>query len=530
MTRRSPSTHLLAASAAIAGALQLAASIDLALASDAALLRAVREGPAVYLLGATLMAIGAGVLAWLRGRSWAARVGFAAPWLLGAVSVLALLGSRAGLAYHGEALLHHFLAALCAATCVALPLAWARDPALGRLRALPALPACVGAGLSLAEHLLQPPAGTPPAGLLGQVGTASLLLAPPLALACLWPRLQPPRLRAYAAVLMLPLAVRVGLGGREALMGLPLGTDAAPAIVATLGVAGVLALVLLRPLPERGLRGAALGLAALSAYTLHRTYALRFGDLENALGGLARSLLGFELPYPGYVADWRMSAAMAVLLVLFGVMCAALVSRRDHVRGLALTSLLVAGLGLSSPQLALMCGAALLVSLDTLAGAPAPRARTSPPPRPVDAIAADAAALLGLPAPVILEQEIGTVVSLRGELGRVPVELRARHERGGWAVLLQAGVLGRGAPELELVPGPAGDDDEVHPRAQEHRVRGDARRLERAPEELLLALAPFPDHRTRLWASGCQVELGARLAALETATLADLLKGMSRAT
>ncbi|WAS98419.1 hypothetical protein [Nannocystis punicea] len=489
-------------------------------------MRAAREGPTIYLLAAAALALGAGVVVWQRRRPLLVCVALALPGLLVAALLVRFGGSLLGLAYHGELLLHHFLAVLCAAACVAVTIGWAVDPGLGRLRLLPAVPAVAGAALLLAEHLSRAPDS--PVGLFGQVGTASLLLAAPLALAALWSHLQPLALRWGALVLLVPLTVRTALGGKSVLSGMPLGTEGAAPVLVTTGVAALLGVALMRPRAERGLHGAALALSAVACFTLHRGYTQRFGDLEAAVGQLARSLLGFELPYPGYLPGWRIVGGMMALFVVFALTTTSLLSRRDHVRGLCLAILLCAGLGLSTPQLVLMTGAGLLLAFDTVAGAPAPAPRVVAPPRPIEAIVGEAAGLLGLPAPTVLEQQRGAVIALRGEVERVAVDLRARQDRGAWHIVLQAGVLGRGAPDVELVPGGAGD--EPHPLVAGHRARGEARRLERLPESFLLALAPFPDHRTRVWPGGCQVELGDRLDALDAAALAAVLRGMSEAT
>lgn len=526
MTGRTPKTHALAAAAAFAGILQLVATLELSLSSDAAVMRAAREGPTIYLLTAAVLAIGAGVVVWQRHRPLHVCVALGLPAVVVAALLVRLRGSLLGLAYHGELLLHHFLAVLCAAACVAVAMGWAADPKLGRTRLVPVVPAFAGAALLLAEHLSRAPDA--PIGLLGQVGTASLLLSAPLALAALWSQLQPLALRWGAVALLIPLAVRCALGGKSVLSGMPLGTEGAAPILVSVGVAALLGVAVMRPRAERGLHGAALGLSAVACFTLHRGYTLRFGELEAAVGQLARSLLGFELPYPGYLPGWRIVGGMLALFVVFALTSTSLLSRRDHVRGLCLVILLCAGLGLSTPQLVLMTGAGLLLALDTVVGAPAPAPRTQAPARPLEAIVAEAAALLGLPAPTVLEQQRGAVIALRGEVARVAVDLRARQDRGSWHVVLQAGVLGRGAPDVELVPG--GASDEPHPLVAGHRARGDARRLERLPESFLVALAPFPEHRTRVWPGGCQVELGGRLEALDAAALAAVLRGMSEAT
>jgi hypothetical protein len=525
VTRRTPKTHTLAAAAAFAGVLQLVATLELSLSSDAAVIRAAREGPKIYLVAAASLAASGAVVAWQRHRPLRVRLAMAAPGLVAAIALLYFGGTQLGLAYYGERLLHHFLACLCAAACVSVTLTWGADRSLGRLRLVPAVPATLGASLLLAEHLSR--AAQAPISLVGQVGAACLLASPPLAAAALWRHLQPPAMRLAALALMLPLTLRVALDVPAALSGMPLGTEAAAPLLAAVGLAGLVCAALARPRAERGLHGAALAIAGVACLALHRGYTKRFGEFEGALGALTRSLLGFQPPYPGYLPGWWIAAGLLALFAVFALATTSLLSRCEHVRGLCLVILLCAGLGLSSPQLVLMAGAGLLLSLDTLAGAPAPAPRVVAPARPLEAITAEAAELLGLPPPTVLEQERGAVIALRGELGRVPVELRARQERGDWAVVLQAGVLGRGAPDVELLPGAPGA--QPHPLAAGHRVRGEPRRLELLPESFLTALAAFPEHRTRVWAGGCQVDLGGRLDRLDPEALAAVLRGMAEA-
>lgn len=480
----------------------------------------------MYLGAAGALTLAAALVVWQWRRPPLVCASIALPGVILSAGLVWIFGSRVGLAYHGEMVLHHFLAVLCAAMAVAIPLGWTRERELGALRGVPLVAAGVGVVALLVEHVSRAPGD--PIGGAGQVGAASLLVAAPLALACLWRRLQPPALRAAALLLMVPLALRVGLGGAGALKGMSLGTDAGGPLFAAIGAAAVVGVVLVRPRAERGLHGAALALAAIACAGLHRAYTRRFGDLEAPLGGLARSLLGFDPPYPAYLPAWAVISAMLALFLVFASAFAMVLSRRDHLRGLCLVLLIAAGLGLTNPQLVLMCGAGLLLMIDTLTHGQPPAPRATQPPRPVEAIVAEVAQRLGLPAPVVLEQERGAVVALRGELEGTSIELRAKQERRGWRVTLQAGVLGRGAPELELRPGAS--TSEAHPSLPGHAVRGDARRLERVPEALLQALAAFPGHRTRIWAGGCQVELGGELAALEAGVVAEVLRGMSQAT
>ncbi len=69
--------------------------------------------------------------------------------------------------------------------------------------------------------------------------------------------------------------------------------------------------------------------------------------------------------------------------------------------------MITAGLGLSSPQLALMLTAGYLVLIDATAGAPPdPNEVITAPPAALEQTLADLATRLGLPAPVSLEPDI----------------------------------------------------------------------------------------------------------------------------
>ena len=517
---RPVAVHLVAIAVAVAGLLQLIASVALGLAAPHALHRAAREGPRVYIL-ATLLLAACILVAWLlrRRRLAAAALGAAGP-LLAALTLWVGGISRLGLAYHGEFILHHFLTLLCAALIAAIPLQWRRDPGLGPRRWWPVAPAVLGALLLLVEHLLSPPQAEL-TGLFGQVGTAMSLATWPIALVALWPALGPRRLRAWLLASALPAAVRVALGGASALAGVPLGLAAAAPIMGAVVVASLAGLLLLRPQLDRVLQGFATLGAGMMTLGLYRVYLQRFGDLEGDLGGLVRSLFGFDLPYPGYVPLWKLGGAMLGIFVLLATLSGALISARDHVRGLGLTIMVTAGLGLTDPQLVLMITAGYLVLLDATAGAPpdepAFTARAEPPPAPLDATLVALAGRLGLPPPVALEQADGRVLSLRGELEHTHLQLRAREGRRGWQVELTLGVPGRDRADVELIPGAGG-----------HRVRGDVRRLERLPEPLLAALAEYPGHYTRLWVGGVQLEFGRQLAGLDPDRLARLITQLIR--
>ena len=522
------SVHALAAAGAIAGLAQLIASVGLGMTTPELLHRAAREGPRLYIFLVVVLAAAAGIGLLLR------RLGTLVTLLCVAVgggTVVAIykLGhlTRHGLAYHGEFILHHFLTLVCAAACVAIPLQWLRDRSLGRLRWLPAGPAVLGALCLLGEHILVP-AGAEPTTLLGQIGTALLLAAWPLALVALWPTLGPLRLRVWLLACAAPLATRLVLGGGEALAGVALNLSAALPIMIAVMVASLACMFLLRPRVEPILRlFAAIG-AGVMTLGLHRIYRQRFGDIEGDLGSLVRSLFGFDLPYPGTVPEWQLTATMLGLFVLFSAVSSALISQRDHLRGLGLALMITAGLGLTDPQFTLMLGAGYLILLDATAGAPLDPvdAPAAPPSEPLENIFKIVAARLALPAPVALEQATGRVLSLRGERtvqtdttsNRVTVHLRARDGKRGPTVELTVGVPGRDRPDVELNMTPGG-----------HKVRGNVRRLESVSESLLATLTDFPGHRLRLWPGGAQFEFGRDLKHLDAARLGDIVDHLTRA-
>lgn len=515
----------LAAAGAIAGLAQLIASVGLGLSNPEAIARAAREGPRVYILCVVLLA-GGGALAWVLRRRPAVALACAAGGLALAVLLARLLKfTRHGLAYHGEFILHHFLTLLCAAICVVLPLQWLRDRKLPRLRVLPLVPAALAAVALLAEHITAPDVPGP----LGRIGAALLLISLPIALLALWRSLGPLRLRLWLIACLAPIGVRVALGGAESLAGVTLGLTAVFPVMLAMLFASLACMFLLRPQVETVLRLIAAVGAAVMTLGLYRVYLHRFGDLEGDLGGLVRSLFGFDLPYPGTVPEWQLTGAMLGLFILFSSVSAALISQRDHLRGLGLALMITAGLGLTSPQLTLMLGAGFLVLVDATAGAPPDPVLLThePPPEPLEAIFQRAAARLGLPEPVALEQASGRVLAVRGERvveaegappTRVAVHLRARDGRRGPAVELTLGVPGRDRPDVELSLGPDGP-----------RVRGNVRRLESVSETLLATLTDFPGHRLRLWTGGAQFEFGPRLARLDAARLGDIIDQLARA-
>jgi hypothetical protein len=257
-------------------------------------------------------------------------------------------------------------------------------------------------------------------------------------------------------------------------------------------VASLACMFLLRPRVEPILHMfAAIG-AGVMTLGLHRIYRQRFGDIEGDLGSLVRSLFGFDLPYPGTVPEWQLTATMLGLFVLFSAVSSALISQRDHLRGLGLALMITAGLGLTDPQFTLMLGAGYLVLLEATAGAPQDSvdAPAAPPPEPLEQIFKQVAARLALPEPVALEQAAGRVLSLRGERtlhgetgasARVAVHLRARDGKRGPTVELTIGVPGRDRADVELNMTPGGHKRPRQRPPPRVRVRVPARHPHRLP-------------------------------------------------
>jgi hypothetical protein len=261
-----------------AGLLQIIASVALGMASLERFTAAADERPAIYMVVAVL--IGAGSLSvYLVRERMAIALTLAAVWPIGMWYGLRQQTSWLGLAYHGEFVLHHFAAVLCLVVALSVPIAWARDDRLGKLRWLPAVFALPGALALAGSHLGRAPLG--PAWLadrtLATTGATLLLLAWPVAIAVFW---------RLAIVLLLPLLVRVGLVGWQGLSGELIEQDQIVWLGSALIVTAIATLVLLRPRLEYwvlAVVGLICLLASMFAYYL---YEHGFGELEAGLGGL----------------------------------------------------------------------------------------------------------------------------------------------------------------------------------------------------------------------------------------------------
>lgn len=512
-----------------AAILQVLATIKLGLASVDALARVAHQPAAPYLWG-TLGAAVVLLVVWiLRGTPWRALGAFA---LLAVPLVLVLAGkiSVLGLAFHGESMLHHFTALLSAIGCAQILVDWATMRALGRARWFP-IALCSGGVLgALAVHVMRM-FSVPgfPFERVTQAATACALAGLLTALAVLWKRAQPPALRWVSMLLIGVLFLRVGLAGPGGLHGAAVPEEARTLLLATVVLCALSVASLFRPQAAPGVRGLVVLLSALATALLYLMYQRSFGMLEDGIGGLAQSLFAFPLPYPEYVAPWRVYAVCSGLFVMFLTVYGSLMAVEDRVRGTALALLLVTGLGLNHPQLLLMTLGGHLLWLASLL-VPAPGTAPRPAKESISVILQEFAATTQLPAPVVLTQPGHEVIAVRGELAGTAVDVRARSRRGeAWHIRVRVGVPGRGRPEVELQPdGSASGARPAHPIQRTHRIRGSARALERVDDPTLDALLAFARARARFWSAGTEIELGEDLSALDSGRLGELTRALTR--
>lgn len=542
----------IAAVALAAGLLQIIASVALGLASLERFTAAADERPAIYMVVAVL--IGAGSLSvWLMRGRLAIALTLAAVWPVGMWYALRPHTSLLGLAYHGEFVLHHLAAMLCLFVAVGVPLAWAFDDRLGKLRWFPAVFAVPGTLALVGSHLGRAPLG--PLWLadrsLATTGAALLLLAWPVAIAVFWRQLGPRQRRPLSVLLLLPLLVRVGTAGWDGLSGELVPQAHIVWVGAALIVTGISTLVLLRPRLEHWVLAVVGIICLLGSMFAYYLYEHGFGELEDGLGGLLQSQFGFVVPYPSYVDDTRSAALMMGLFFMFVTVYAALVSAEDRVRGIALGLMVIAGIGFSSPHLALMFGTgALLVIEGMLPGAPDRELDAAPGysayvPQDLEQAATPSdgqlarvhavldglAERLGLDAPtVVATGPHAASIGLRGELGGAVLDVRARVEPGAARIELSVGLPGRGDSVFELIPDPGKRGQRpAHLLARSHRVHGEMRALETFGDAPLDALTCFPTAYLRAWDGGVSVDLGRELVSLRVDHLEALVRSLARA-
>ncbi len=524
MTARASAQAQLVTAAVIVGLLQIMAAVLLCLATPEARAQVASEGSTLYILAAS------GVTAsWLVAWLLRARLGLAWGLVLGlgllgtglAVGLSAPKASALGFIYYGEFLAHHFLALLGAAICVLVGQRWLREPDLGGLRAAPLLFASLGALLLVGQHLASLPLLGLEAELPWQIGSVALLLAIPAARLLLWREL-PWAERGLALAALLPLAVRVAIGGKAGLSGAAPGVSGALPMVTGLTIAGIAAFILLRPRVDAFARVVSLAVGAGVSYKLDAIYqGPRFQFLEQRIGGLVRSILGFELPYPTFIAGWKAATATVAIFTMTAAIVAALLDRRLRPRALGLALIVIAGFGLTSPQLLLMQAAGSLAFLASLREGQVLEVEPvlSPPPDEPELILAEVAERLEIEAPVVIEEASGTVIALRGEHQRNALDLRARSSDGRqWKIVLRFGVVGRGGADAEVLPG--GDAG--------HRLRGDVRLVGGEESGVLAALSAFPTATARFWEAGCEIALGEELGRLSGASVEALVRALGR--
>lgn len=540
----------------VAGLLQIVASVALGMARTERFAQAAAERPGIYLLVAALLTA-AVFTVWLVRDRPALALTLALAWPLGLWAGLRGRATGLGLAFHGEFVVHHFSALLCLAIAVSLPIAWARDQRLGPLRFAPALLAIPGAVLLAGAHVAPMEVG--PAVFarpwVPTVGAGLLLATWPVSAAVFWTRMGPGLRRPIVWILMLPVVLRLVFAGVSGLSGELIEPERIPWLGAGVVVTAIATLLLLRPRVDRWLMAVIGAICLLGSMFFYYFYEHGFGELEDGLGGLLQSLFGFQVPYPPYADDLRSAALMMGLFFIFVTVYASLVSAEDRSRGIALGLMMIAGLGLSSPHLALMLGAGAMLFVETLLpGAPhrelvprSPFARQviaeldsaddsdGDEPQPgsasadVRAVLGNLADRLGSQAPATVETDAGWMLDLRDELDGRPFDLRARVEASATRIELIIGLPGRGDPIFELVPD-VGDRGQrpAHLLARSHRVVGATRSLEALGDPPLDALTRFPTAYLRAWEAGLQVDLGRDLDGVSVDALEALVRSLTR--
>lgn len=506
------------------------ATVQLGLAPLEQLRAAASEGARLYLVGTLACSVGL-FAAWLLRRRplWALLMLLS--WQGAVFGALRSSTTMLGLAFHGEYVLHHFTGLLAAAVCIAIATGWLRRPELGPARLVPAGLALAGTLGLVVSHVLEQPSlrGQAPAW-LEHFGAAALLLAWGTAVGLLWKHLYPPRLRLVAAVLLLPFVTRVLLAWPEGLAGASVADAGRSVLMLTMAVAAATTFASFLPSAAPSVRSLVMLFSGLAAVVLYFFYWHGFGELEAGLGGLAQSMFAFSLPYPSYVPIWQVWLVLLGLFAMFASAYAGLVSPGQRARGVALSLLVVTGLGLSTPPLVLMTGAAALLWIDSISSGGAGSVTARPPPQPMEEILEALAQRVGLPGVVVLEHAKQPLLAVRGDLDeKTPVDVRARcTTRGGWEVTLTVGLLGRGRAVLTLHPD-AGDDGPrpAHLLGRTHRARGQIRQLELLDDTLLDAVLPFPGARVELWEAGSRVSLGVDLSQLDAEHLGTLAEQLA---
>lgn len=514
----------------LAAALQIVAVFKLAAAKVDELAAAASRGPRdTVLVIAIAASLGFGTWLLRRRPRWAliCLASWPVPLFFWARSRVSLLE----FALHGEHVLYHFTAVLAAAVVVGHAVHWAtidaRTRPLGWRRLVPFPPMLLAAGaLALAHGMSLPALGGQASGLargLAATGTATLFGAWLIAGLALLPATRGIHNRVVVFVMLVPYAVRIAFTEHAPLNGGPVTPDGATAVGAAIVGTALVVGATQRVRLEVGVRvviGAVCALFVVGSYLLYRRY---FGVFEDGLDGILRSFLGFAVPYPAHAVEWRASALLVAFYLITYTVYVTLVATSHRPRGLALALFAVAGLGLSSPHLVLLVGAAWATWLDAILDDDA--ADVKGELAVVDGDVLDALATrLGMGEPVHAEE----VVAMVGTLDGVPLDLRQRARvRGGAEFALTVGVPGRETPEVALVPdtGRSGVRP-THAVARSHRVVGEVRLLEGHGDRLLDALSALPSARLELWSAGATLRVQG---SVETDALEAMVRALAAA-
>ena len=520
-----PTAASLTAFALLGGLVQILASVVLGLARLDALTIAANEGPTMYLIAAAALCTGLVALWTLRRRPMIACMAFLV-WQAAILWPLSRRMSVLGLALHGEFILHHFVTLLSAGVCVVLVVQLVRARDRGVVRMPIAALVVLAVAVALAAHVANVQAAARTADVLRTIAVSAMLLA---VLAWGFDELRrDTRSPARWAVipLLLPIALRVVLVGPRALDEAPIPPGWRVAFMTVLVLCAAALAFLLRPRPPRVVAIVMTVLSALAIATLYLVYRRGFAEVEDGLGGLAQSVLGFVPPYPEYVSGIATIAVMLGAFVALQTAGGALTSDDARDRGIGLALVLVAGVGWSNPQLVLMSGAGALLFIADLDD---PIVPARAPKTAIADVLEKTGAALGLELSTIAADKRGkrTLHALRGRIRGIDIDVRAQIDERKPQVGARLGSIGRSKPEVALAPagGDAGERP-AHAIGRTHRVVGNARALERWGDAVLDACKPFPTLRIGMWPGGVELDLGSDLGELDETTLATLLEAL----
>ncbi|MGB1700086.1 MAG: hypothetical protein ACPHRO_09045, partial [Nannocystaceae bacterium] len=269
-------------------------------------------------------------------------------------------------AIHLEVVTYNLLAILSVIICVGVPIALLRrEPQRWRSAWAPLLLSSVGAtvlfGLHLSAAVAPTWTTTVPRTLLCGTLLATMVVLP-LGTWIAREQQRVPTSICGAAITIL-VALRLSLSATPCALGSEIADMHTTTFGAALVATAMICAFALRPSLERWVRGLISVLTVVAVSLGWLTYSQGYGSYEDSLGALIASFLAFQLPYPGYVPEWK--AVGALVGLFFGLSCiyANIVSTKDRNRGVALGLMVLAGLSFSSPHLilAFAAGASLLL-------------------------------------------------------------------------------------------------------------------------------------------------------------------------